>query len=117
MNTEESTSSKSKKFLKIALGVFAVIVILLGTAFILTARKNAKQAEVPVVAPVKKEYTQEEKMQILAHIAQEALKDTTPQTEKVRILQNIAKQAPKTPAVSTADKLRILQELAVKTGQ
>lgn len=44
MEPEGTTSSKSKKFFKIALGVLAVVAVLLGTAFILTERKNAKQA-------------------------------------------------------------------------
>lgn len=112
----ETTPSRNKKIFKIALGVFAAIAVLLSVAYVLTARKNARQAEAPVITPVKKEYTQEEKLQILAHIAQEALKDTPPQAEKLRTLQTLAKQTPKSSA-STTEKLNILQALATKSSQ
>ncbi|MBI5400598.1 MAG: hypothetical protein HZB12_00565 [Candidatus Yonathbacteria bacterium] len=119
METEEITPSGSKKFFKIVLGVFGVIVVLLTIAFILTKMKNAREAEVLTATPiVQKVYTQEDKLQILKDLASSTPKDTsTQQAEKLKVLKTLAKQAPKESASSTAEKLRILQELAGKQTQ
>lgn len=118
MDTEETTPSKGKKFLKIALGVFIVLAVLLSTAFVLTAQKNARQAEVRTTAPTQKALTKEEKLQILHDLALQIPKDTpAQQAEKLRILHDLAKKAPADTASVVAEKLRVLHALASSTNQ
>lgn len=118
MDIEETTPNGSKKFLKIALGVLGVLVVLLGAALVLTALKNAKQTEVQTTVSTQKVLTQEEKLQILHDIALSIPKDTPgQQAEKLSILHDLAKKAPVDTASVMAEKLRILHALASSTKQ
>lgn len=118
MEPEETTPSSKKKFLKIALIVLTVLLVLMSGAFFLTKMKNAKQSEVQTVvfAQKQKVYTQVEKLQILENLAQVAQKDTATQEEKLRTLQSLAKKAPK-DTHSIEEKMRLLQVLVSKSNQ
>jgi hypothetical protein len=111
VDTEETTSSESKKkFLTIAL----VAVLVVATVLFVKKWYMPQTDEVKTSIVAKRVYTQEERMKILSDLAQAIPKDTTSQVEKMRILSNIAKRAPADTATSTAEKLKILQVLAVK---
>lgn len=67
VDTEETSQPKSKKFLKVALGVLVVFLLLAGMAFFLTALKNAKQEEeqiLNITAQTPREPTEAEKLAI-----------------------------------------------------
>lgn len=99
MEPGETTPSKSKKFLKIALGVLAVVFVLLGSAYFLTALKNAKQAEEQPSASVSQGPTEAEKLQILEALPASVSKDA------------IQRKGPPSTNTSPAEKLRILEML------
>lgn len=122
MDTEETTPpSKSKKFFKIALGVLAVTAVLLGTAFVLTAQKNAKQADqqaiaevqAPVVAPPHI-YTDAEKRLALEAFAKQTSTSTLSEAEKLRALKSFSTKV-SAPILSEEQKRQALQDFLTST--
>lgn len=120
MDIEETTPPKSKKFLKITLGVLAVIFVLMGIAYFLTALKNAKQAEqqaiaevpAPVVAPPHI-YTDTEKRLVLEAFAKQTSTSTALEAEKLRALKSFSAKAP-APTLSDEEKRKALLDFATR---
>ncbi|MBI5798873.1 MAG: hypothetical protein HZB10_03000 [Candidatus Yonathbacteria bacterium] len=114
-NITQTRNSGKKKFLIISLVAVLIIAVVIGYLFI---PKDTlwPTAETTTVVQEKKIYTQDEKMRILANLAESAPKDTLSQDEKLRILQNLSKKAP-TDTLSDAEKLRKLRALEASINQ
>ncbi|MBI5400494.1 MAG: hypothetical protein HZB12_00020 [Candidatus Yonathbacteria bacterium] len=118
METTSSPSGK-KTFLKIALGVLVIILVLATTAFILTEQKNAMQ-----VAPQEEEptqpavlpphvYTDEEKRQALEDFAKHASTSILSETEKLFALKKFSVKA-STTTFSDEEKRKALIDFATR---
>lgn len=116
--TTPATSGNKKKILLISL-VLVLVVVGVAVWYLFIQKDITPQvAEVAPLAQVKKDYTYEEKMKILADIAAAIPKETVAsQAEKMRILNNLAKKVPVSTASTTAERMQILEALAVKAGQ
>ncbi len=109
MDTEETAPNESrKKFLIIAL---VAVLVVVGVLFV-KKWYMPQTAEVKTAIVIKRVYTHEERMKILADLSQAIPKDTTSQVEKMRILSNLSKKATVDTATTTAEKLKILEALA-----
>lgn len=119
MDPEETTPSKSKKFLKIALGVLGTLAVLLGAAYFLTAQKNAKQAvpQAEVVVPTKREYTQQEKEQIATNLRALISEVAIPTAEKERRAKVLRKSISISSTTPTPEEKERLAQILISNMQ
>lgn len=62
MEIDEIKSSRTKKFLILSLWIFATLILLAGTAFVLTERKNTGEETIQNSTPSTREITETEKL-------------------------------------------------------